>query len=352
MKQDITLIDKNFLLGSSFEAAGLKWYSVHDEPIQLRGLAVHKGNDFNRLPLELLPACSDGVKSLSWHTAGGRVRFQTDSPRIALRCESRFGGFMSHMPITGSAGIDAYVNGVFRAAIRPGNGNGGFFEGEFRTRTESAQIELNLPLYNGITQLYIGVEEGAQVCAPRPYAIDTPVVYYGSSITQGGCASRPGNSYQGHITRWLDCDHINLGFSGNAKGEDSMAEYIATLRMSAFVYDYDHNAPTPEHLSNTHSRFFSCIRRAQPELPVIFISRPDCEANPAETPLRREIIKATYDSAVEQGDKKVWFIDGFDLFGSKDRDACTVDGSHPNDLGFYRMAQTILPVLKQALSIR
>ena len=351
MKQDITQIDKNFLLGSSFEAAGLKWYSIHDEPLQVRGLCIHEGNDFNRLPLDFLPKCSDGVVSLSWHTAGGRVRFETDSPRVAIRCESRFTGYMSHMPLTGSAGVDAYVNGVFRAAIRPGNDRGGFFEGEFKTRTESAQIELNLPLYNGITALYVGVEESARVAAPRPYAIETPVVYYGSSITQGGCASRPGNSYQGHITRWLDCDHINLGFSGNAKGEDSMAEYISTLKMSAFVYDYDHNAPNPEHLEKTHERFFSIIRKAQPSLPVIFVTRPDCEANPAETPKRRDIIKATYENALLAGDKNVWFIDGFELFGNADRDACTVDGSHPNDLGFYRMAKAICPVLKEALKI-
>ena len=304
------------------------------------------------MPEETAKTVSEAVTGLNTNTAGGRLRFDTDSPFIVLRAVPLNGCMTDHMAMTGIAGMDVYAGDTYKGTARPGCKTRSVYEGRIELGPGRKTVTIGLPLYDGLEKLVIGLSKGSSLWPAPAYVNEKPVIYYGSSITQGGCASRPGNSYQGHITRWLDCDHINLGFSGNAKGEDSMAEYIAALRMSAFVYDYDHNAPTPEHLSNTHSRFFSCNRRAQPELPVIFISRPDCEANPAETPLRREIIKATYDCAVEQGDKKVWFIDGFDLFGSKDRDACTVDGSHPNDLGFYRMAQTILPVLKQALSIR
>ncbi len=350
MKLDISTVDKNFMKGSIYEAENLKWYSIHDAPLEIRGLCVHEGTEFCRLPKGMLDDVSDGVRTLSWHTAGGRVRFWTDSSRIALRCESRNSGMMSHMPLSGSAGVDIYLNGVFRSAIRPADTHGGFFEGECKPPKCGNEVELNLPLYNGICQLFIGVEEGSTVKAPRPYAIEKPVVYYGSSITQGGCASRPGNSYQGHIERWLDCDYINLGFSGNAKGEEIMAAHIAGLEMSAFVYDYDHNAPNPEHLERTHARFFEIVRKAQPLLPIVIISKPDGDGTSEDATRRREIIHATYAAAKKAGDRHVYFINGTDLFTQTDRDACTVDGTHPNDLGFYRMAQGICPVLKRALS--
>lgn len=109
--------------------------------------------------------------------------------------------------------------------------------------------------------------------APK-YAVKKPVVYYGSSITQGACASRPGNCYESILSRRLDCDYINLGFSGSAKGEDAIVDYIIGLDMSVFVMDYDYNAPTPEHLEKTHSKMFKAIRAEHPTLPIIIMPRP------------------------------------------------------------------------------
>ena len=121
--------------------------------------------------------------------------------------------------------------------------------------------------------------------------------------------------------------------------------------MTVFVYDYDYNAPSPEHLQATHEPFFQIIRKAHPHLPVIMISK--CNNNiPESDGPRREIIRRTYLNAVEAGDENVYFIDGLTLFGKEDQDACTVDGCHPNDLGFYRMYKTILPVLRRALKNR
>ena len=346
---DITKIDKNFLRGSVFEAQDFEWHDVLDAPFEIRGLAVHEGEKFCRLPLSLLHKLSDGVNTLAWHTAGGRVRFETDSATLAFRVRSLNTGMMSHMPLTGSAGIDVYSDGVFAASVRPMNDRGGYFEGSASLGEGRHSVEVNLPLYNGITNMFVGVSKDKSVSVPKPYPIDAPVVYYGSSITQGGCASRPGNSYQGFISRRLGSDHVNLGFSGNAKGEIEMAEYIASLNMSAFVLDYDHNAPNPAHLKATHERFFECIRSAQPLLPIVIVSRPDWGHDVEEAKLRRAICRKTYTDAVNAGDRNVYFIDGHRLFASKDRDDCTVDGAHPNDLGFYRMAAVIYPVLRAAL---
>ena len=349
MRFDISLVDANFLKGSALSADEFIWRSALSEPFEIRGLAAAEGERFVRLPVADLQKYSEGVQLLAYHTAGGRVRFQTDSARVAVRVKSLNAGAMSHMPLTGSAGVDIYKNGAFAASVRPATGDGGWFEGVYTSSGEMARYEINMPLYNGLTALLIGLDEGAKLLAPDPYRYDRPVVYYGSSITQGGCASRPGNSYQGFLSRWLDADQINLGFSGNGRGEAEMAQYIAGLEMSAFVLDYDHNAPSAEHLEKTHEAFFKIIREKHPLLPVVFVSKPDFDQNPEVNGQRRAVIFKTYENAKNNGDRHVYFVDGQTLFGDSDRDACTVDGCHPNDLGFYRMAQAIYPALKAGL---
>ena len=107
----------------------------------------------------------------------------------------------------------------------------------------------------------VGIDDDAEFLAAPAQKYEKPVCFYGSSITQGGCASKPGNSYNAMLARWLDFPQVNLGFSGNGKGEDTMAEYIASLDMSAFVYDYDYNAPTTEHYEATHDRFYRIISK-------------------------------------------------------------------------------------------
>ena len=179
---------------------------------------------------------------------------------------------------------------------------------------------------------------------PDPQKIGKPIVFYGSSITQGGCASRPANNYTTMLCRAVDAPQINLGFSGSAKGEIALAEAIGKLDMAVFVLDYDYNAPSAEHLAKTHEPFFKAVRKANPDVPVIMLSKCSWIS-----PARRDIIKKTYDNAVRGGDKNVWFIDGQELFGEPGQNMCTVDHCHPNDLGFYMMYRRVLPVLLEAL---
>ena len=195
--------------------------------------------------------------------------------------------------------------------------------------------------------MYIGLQEGATVCAPEPYAIETPIVYYGSSITQGACASRPGNAYESKISLRLNADYVNLGFSGNAKGEQEMIDYISSLAMSAFVYDYDYNAPTVQHLADTHERMFQGIRSAHPKIPILLMSRPTFY--PTEEELKRlEIIRSTYENALKKGDKNVWLLDGRKLMELAGNEG-TVDNCHPNDLGFASISKAVGDVLAQIL---
>jgi hypothetical protein len=147
----------------------------------------------------------------------------------------------------------------------------------------------------------------------------------------------------------LGTELINFGFSGCGRGELAVAQAISELELSAFVMDYDHNAPDPEHLKATHEAFFKEVRKHRPDLPIILVSKPDFDTNSWENMLRREIIQETYDNALNSGDQHVYFVDGETLFGDYERDACTVDGCHPNDLGFMRMADVITPVVKEAI---
>ena len=127
-----------------------------------------------------------------------------------------------------------------------------------------------------------------------------------------------------------------------------MAHYIAGLKMSAFVYDYDYNAPNVEHLENTHKRMFDIIRKANPNLPILILSRPNPHLNSDEIK-RREIVRKTYESAVESGDENVYFIAGDELIMPMFHETALVDYAHPNDSGFVSMAVVIKDTLKKML---
>ena len=138
-----------------------------------------------------------------------------------------------------------------------------------------------------------------------------------------------------------------MGFAGNAKGEEEIANYIKNLDMSVFVYDYDHNAPSLEHLEQTHENMFKIIRNANPTLPIVIMPRPAKYLWSSEK-ARFEVIKRTYDNAKALGDENVYLIDGQALMEIADTDG-TVDGCHPNDLGFYSMAKALGDVLEKIL---
>jgi hypothetical protein len=221
-------------------------------------------------------------------------------------------------------------------------------EGEIKKNAAMELVTVNLPRNEALSSLEIGVEDGAAVEAAPAYRVGKPIVFYGSSITEGGCAPRPGTAYVSTVARWLDADHYNYGFSGRAKGDPAFARYIAAHNnMSAFVMDYDHNAPSAEHLADTHRPFFEIVRGAQPGLPVLFLTRPDFDRHPGDSAKRRAVIYDTFMSAVRNGDKNVYFIDGEQFFGYMGREECTIDMCHPTALGFMRMSEIVYPQLRR-----
>ena len=320
-------------------------YRVTDRPLSLYGIYFDEKTDmFRRMPRDTAAEISDGVLAHSDHTSGGRVCFSTDAATLTLRAVWDALPRMNNMPLSGSAGFvlceQTEAGESLLAALIPGYDEEHGMTRECALRSGMRDYILYFPLYNRVRQVDLTFPAGAQVGPGRAYQPVLPVLYYGSSITQGGCASRANNAYEALIAKRTGVDFINLGFSGSARGEDAMADYLATVDCSLFVLDYDHNVGTQQ-LQENHARFFSRYRAVRPETPVLMVSRPDTDSNPADSDRRFSIIRNTWEQARAAGDRHVYLIDGRTLFGTCDRENCTSDTVHPNDLGFWRMAEVI-----------
>lgn len=327
----------------------MKILHYYDSPVSLHGVPNFKNTGI----LERLPeSVRNEVPTLQFlgrRTPGARLRFKTNAKSFSIR--------IYFEKISVDVGMSIYA--AQSAAVMIGERYAGFVLpinqykepeafGEFKKDDTLEQVTVFLPRNEVITDIVLEFPDDAKILHAEPYTYQKPVLFYGSSITEGAHVSRVTNAYNALLSAWLDTDYYNLGFSGSAKGEEPLAKFISSLDISAFVMDYDHNAPDYEHLKATHQNFFNIVRNAKPDLPIILMSRPDFDYD-AESPKRREVIKKTYQDAKDKGDTNVYFIDGQTFFGTEDRHYCTSDLIHPNDLGMYRMAKTIYPVLKEVL---
>ena len=340
---DISKVDGNFTIETEIDKNDIKFYKIDEAPFKVYGVFKENGK-YRRMPEGVAKSVSEGVYALHSNTAGGRVKFVTDSPYIAIHVKMDGLGKMPHFALTGSIGFDLYIDNYYAKTFVPPFDIKDGYESIFEfKKKERREITINFPLYSNVNELFIGLQDTAYVSEAESYKNDKPIVYYGSSITQGGCASRPGMSYQAIVSRNFNYDYINLGFSGNARAEDEMIDYIKNLDMYIFVYDYDHNAPTVEHLEKTHEKMFKAIREKHPLLPVVIMSRPKHFLTKEEK-TRRNIIETTYLNAVSVGDENVYFIDG-EALTELCKDSGTVDSCHPTDFGFASMAKALTEVL-------
>jgi len=345
---DMARIDPNLKVECKISRENVSVFDVRKAPFQLHGIIPPTDapeDKFRRIPEATALSVSKNVHWLHANTTGARLRFRTNSSYIAIHAEMPCIWKYSHDALTGCAGFDLYAfeNGreTYAHTFIPPYSIENGFESEYTfPEKKMRELTLHFPLFSEVSKLYLYLDADAEVEPPRQYKHTKPVVYYGSSITHGGCASRPGNTYEAIISRMLDCDFLNLGFNGNAKAEDEIAAYIANLDMSVFVYDYDYNAPDADHLRKTHERMFRIIRNKQPTLPIICASRPNYSGFP-EDEERRQIIMQTVGRAKAAGDANVIFVDGKEYFSDCYTGCELVDGCHPTDVGFLRMAEKI-----------
>lgn len=353
MKQDLDKLDTNF--AARTVEAGVQWVDIRELGVEGRGFEDTKVF-YDRWPARAEGVVPGPVWELSQHSAGMCVRFVTDAVSVSARWTLRFESMaMDHMPATGVSGVDLYTRyeGKWRwlANGRPGKFPttqlalvGGMSPGR-------REMMLYLPLYNGVSEVFVGVPESASL-EPAPAwtgAKAKPICFYGTSIVHGGCASRTGMSYPAIISRRFDHPHINLGFSGNGRCEADVAKFLGELDPAAYVIDPLPNMAA-DVVAERMEKFVRILRGARPATPILLVENIVYQNGYAVTARYERYTKANatlrgiYDALVAEGMKGLHYLRGDDLLG--DDGEGTVDGTHPTDVGFMRMAEVIGAAVK------
>ena len=344
------------LLGVS--AFAHNWYDAATLP--LYGKARQDTKElYERLPAEFEGRSRDAVWYLGRNSAGLYVRFSSNASAIWLRWSAKFGNHMNHQTLTGTRGLDLYVltdkgEWRFMASGRPTLDSKdceqkviGAMEPKWR------EYMLYLPLYDGLTKLEIGVDREAVVEAPKVDLprCDKPIVMYGTSILQGGCANRPGMAHTSILSRRFNREVINLGFSGNALLDLEIAELMASVEDPAiYVFDYVPNA-YDYLIREKGEQFFRIVRDAHPDVPILFLEDPYFGHYEYDAGIKAEVDKKNaaqwelFCKLKKQGEKNIWYLKSDDMVGH-DNEAF-VDGIHFTDLGMMRYADWLAPHIRK-----
>jgi len=354
---DIKKLDKKMGLQGAV-LAGIKWLDPKKAPFVVSGLAWFKKEKlYRRLPVKPEWKVREGVDLLADCPAGAQLRFRTDSKRVAIRVLLTEAQRHEHMTATGQAGFDCYIGRpgktLYISTTRFDQTKLAYEYRFFETdKKEMKSITLNFPLYQGVKDLIIGLDKSSKVLPPLPYKNKKKIIVYGTSTTQGGCASRPGMLFTNILSRRINLEFINLGFSGNGLGEPELARLISEIeRPACFVLDFEANSGCM--YAKNLPQFIRILRSYHAKIPILIISRMKFspETLGQETGVRLLRFKFTKDTVAgfkARGEKNLYLLDGSKLLG-KDYDECTVDGVHPTDLGFWRIAAVLTPVLKKIL---
>ena len=345
-------------VATSDQESNIDWYNAPD--IGLEGKAWQDTESyFHRLPARAKGVVRDPVWSLSQHTAGFCLRFATDADAIHARwtvTSPRLA--MPHMSATGVSGVDLYVlhNSDWRWLA----------EGQPTQQTNSLQLIsglakakreylLYLPLYNGVQSLEIGVSSGSRLWQ---LSMDgdaaKPIVFWGTSITHGACASRPGMPHPAILGRRFGRPVINLGFSGNGKMESEVAQLLAEIDAAVFVIDCLPNL-TGELVRQRARPVVDILREAHPTTPILLVEDRTfadaflVESRRQRNQSNRKALRESYLQMLEDNVSGIHYLSGEELLGSDGEG--TVDGSHPNDLGFLRQADAFEAALRPLLRL-
>lgn len=337
----------------------IAWRDAHSLTVEGQGWTDVK-SPFDRLPAKAEGVVRPPVWSNSRHSAGIAVRFVTDSPEIHARwtlTNARLA--MNHMPATGVSGLDLYArddDGQWRwVAV-------GIPDAQENTKALAKGIKegrreymLYLPLYNGVKSVEIGVPKDRELAPgdPRKGGRERPIVFYGTSITHGGCASRPGMAYPAIIGRRLDVPTINLGYSGSGTMDQSMSDLLVELDAAAYVIDCLPNMK-PDQVTERTEPLVQTIRKVRPDTPIVLVEDRYytngyfLEGNRRHNEANHAALRAAYERLTAAGVKNLHYLEGAPQLG--DDGEATVDGSHPTDLGFMRQADFFAPALSTLIA--
>ena len=337
----------NILYSCDFN--NIKYYG--EESFLLEGTFIHdslKENRYDRLPASYKEIVREPVWDLSKHSSGLSIRFLSNSSVITAKWEVLNNFSMDHMPDTGIKGVDLYFkdNDEWQY-INTGVPVG--FNNEYKLvenmENELREYKLFLPLYDGIKNIEIGVDSLSYVKKPMSNE-KKPIVFYGTSITQGACASRPGMAHTNIISRQLDRDVINFGFSGNGRMEESIANLISDSNPIFYVIECMPNMYPPDLVSNNTIPLIDTIRAKDFDTPIILV---DLFTSPI-TALDKNAIRGTsemnnalksqYDKMINSGYNNIIYLETQSALGNDFEG--TVDAVHFTDLGFIRYSDFLV----------
>ena len=357
---EIAKWDPNMAQQNAVVTNGVKWIDGKYLPIEGRAFDDVE-HYYDRLPKNVTTNVNGGVRGMKHHTSGMLFRFRTNSNRLSFKWTPFNGGLaMDHMPSTGVSGIDVYrfdeTAGAWRyvktGRIYDAKKGGSLSIGW----TPGDACIVNLPLYNGVRNFELGIDLGARIEAlgPRKSGVDKPVVFYGTSITHGGCCSRPGLGFVNLVGRHLDVPVVGLGFSGSGVMEYEMSEHLARIDASCYVLDClwnmrsDPTAKNIRSVERNYEPFIRNLRAKRPGVPIVMAEMCDvfCKG-PNE---KDKYMKELYEKLVAEGWKDLVYLPK-DAMYAGDFEG-TVDGCHPNDLGMMSMSFAFGKAVKEALHLK
>lgn len=312
------------------------WHDCQDIGVEGKGW-TDTLSFYDRLPGKAHGRAPEAVWELSHNTAGLCVRFTTDAASIQVRWTLLNAALaMEHMPATGVSGVNLYVKDAEGPWRFVGNGRpSGLSNTAAFAVSPGKQYLLYLPLYNGVKSVAIGIPKDRTISAWKPASSKPrkPIVFYGTSITQGGCASRPGMAFTAIVGRKLDTPVINLGFSGNGRMEPVMADLLAELDPSVYVLDCLWNM-TPELVAERIAPAVRKLRQAHPNTPILLVEDYNIQ-NVCPTKMG-VVLRAVNEKLKAESVANLHFLSSQDMLGTDGEG--TVDGCHPTDLGMMRLA--------------
>lgn len=355
MKKNVLII--LFLTLSLYTNAQFVYYDASMFPLLGTRVEQTISGHYHRLPDSLKNISRPPVWNLSCNSSGMAIRFRTNSKNISAKWELLFDNHMNHMSDTGVKGLDLYCleDDQWRF-VNSGRPSGRVNEKTIVANMKPKEREymLYLPLYDGIVSLQIGIDSSAVISQSQ---VDLPIrqkpiVFYGTSILQGACASRPGMAHTNIISRKLNREIINLGFSGNAMLDLEIARVMADIDAGVFVLDFVPNASV-EQMNERAETFYRILRDEHPDVPIIFIEDPIFPHSRYDQRVAYEVerknktINEIFHALKKQGEKNIYFISSKNMLG--DDGEATIDGIHFTDVGMMRYTDLVCPIIKRVL---
>ena len=363
MSKRIEDLDKNFRAAPAKTEEGIAWHTVNTAPFAVDGLPwfQENGGAFYRLPKRAQSSLREALWELGTMPSGGRVRFKTDSPILQARVQHSRGDVglaMPHMCAVAVSGLDLYEGPprkmTFWTSTRPGHAADPYIVTLVADLPKKLrEFTIYLPTYNDLVRFQIGLAPGARLAAPSPYRKKTPVVFYGTSVTQGGCSSRSANGFVSVVGRLLGIDVVNLGFSGNGQCDPELVPLLDEIDMACLVVDCVANMGLAR-MQTGYGPFLAALRARRPKLPWVlmtfFRSANELYRGSRESDAMNAIVLRTYRQMCRQGDRNVYLLDARKMIGCEQNHP-SVDGVHLTDLGFQKMADGVAPLLKRILRL-